>query len=103
MRIGELADLAGVTTRTVRHYHHCGLLPEPARRSNGYRVYGLRDALELVRIRRLTELGLSLDEVRDVPPTTPARNCTRSSPNSTPTWPGKRTSSAGDAPAWPSC
>lgn len=66
MRIGELAALAGVSTRAVRHYHHLGLLPEPERRANGYRVYGLRDAVELARIRRLSELGLSLEEVRDV-------------------------------------
>ncbi|MCK1795173.1 MerR family transcriptional regulator [Streptomyces sp. XM4193] len=66
MRIGELAALAGVSTRTVRHYHRIGLLPEPDRRSNGYRVYGLRDAVLLVRVRRLTELGLSLDEAADV-------------------------------------
>ncbi|MEU3168406.1 MerR family transcriptional regulator [Streptosporangium sp. NPDC006930] len=32
MRIGELAALVGVSTRTVRHYHHLGLLPEPLRR-----------------------------------------------------------------------
>ncbi|WP_222720482.1 MerR family transcriptional regulator [Actinomadura sp. HBU206391] len=31
MRIGELAALVGVTTRTVRHYHHLGLLTEPGR------------------------------------------------------------------------
>ncbi|QKV95249.1 MerR family transcriptional regulator [Streptomyces sp. NA02950] len=66
MRIGELAALAGVTTRTVRHYHHLGLLPEPRRRANGYREYGLRDAIALARVRRLAELGLGLDEVRDV-------------------------------------
>ncbi|MBW1604205.1 MerR family transcriptional regulator [Streptomyces sp. JJ66] len=66
MRIGELAALAGVSTRTVRHYHRIGLLPEPARRTNGYRTYGLRDAVRLVRVRRLTELGLTLDEVADV-------------------------------------
>lgn len=65
MRIGELAALAGVSTRTVRHYHRVGLLPEPARQSNGYREYGLRDAVELARVRRLTELGLNLEEVRD--------------------------------------
>ncbi|GAA3124585.1 MerR family transcriptional regulator [Planomonospora alba] len=65
MRIGELASLAGVSTRTVRHYHHLGLLPEPERRANGYRVYGLRAAVTLARIRRLTELGLGLAEVRD--------------------------------------
>ncbi|MBV1938204.1 MerR family transcriptional regulator [Streptomyces sp. BV286] len=66
MRIGELASTVGVTTRTVRHYHHLGLLPEPERRSNGYRDYGLRHLVALARIRRLTELGLGLAEVRDV-------------------------------------
>jgi DNA-binding transcriptional MerR regulator len=66
MRIGELAALVGVSTRTVRHYHHQGLLPEPERLANGYREYGLRDAVMLARIRRLVELGLSLDEIHDV-------------------------------------
>lgn len=65
MRIGEVAALAGVSTRTVRYYHHVGLLPEPVRRSNGYRDYRLRDAVALSRIRKLAELGLSLDELRD--------------------------------------
>ncbi|MUL41452.1 MerR family transcriptional regulator [Streptomonospora sp. PA3] len=66
MRIGELAALVGVSTRTVRHYHRLGLLPEPRRRANGYRDYRLRDAVALARIRRLAELGLSLEEIRDV-------------------------------------
>ncbi|MEG8275707.1 MerR family transcriptional regulator [Streptomyces sp. AHA2] len=66
MRIGELARVVGVTTRAVRHYHHLGLLPEPERRANGYREYTLRHAVVLARIRRLTELGLGLAEVRDV-------------------------------------
>ncbi|MFB9236283.1 MerR family transcriptional regulator [Plantactinospora siamensis] len=66
MRIGELAELVGISTRTIRHYHRVGLLPEPARRGNGYRDYSLRDAVELARVRRLVELGLSLAEVGDV-------------------------------------
>ena len=65
MRIGEIAALVGLTTRAIRHYHHVGLLPEPERRPNGYRTYNIRDAVLLARVRRLTELGLSLDEVRD--------------------------------------
>jgi DNA-binding transcriptional MerR regulator len=65
MRIGELAALVGISTRAIRHYHHVGLLPEPARKANGYREYSLRDAVELARVRRLSELGLSLDEVGD--------------------------------------
>ncbi|MFC5996368.1 MerR family transcriptional regulator [Pseudonocardia hispaniensis] len=66
MRIGELAALAGVSTRTVRHYHHLGLLPEPERLPNGYREYRLRDAVALARVRRLVALGMSLEEIRDV-------------------------------------
>ncbi|GAA3309040.1 MerR family transcriptional regulator [Nonomuraea dietziae] len=66
MRIGELAALVGVSTRTVRHYHHLGLLPEPERLPNGYREYRLRDAVLLSRVRQLAALGLSLDELRDV-------------------------------------
>lgn len=66
MRIGELAATVGVTTRAVRHYHHQGLLPEPERLSNGYRDYTLRHAVALARIRRLTELGLGLAEIKDV-------------------------------------
>jgi DNA-binding transcriptional MerR regulator len=62
MRIGELAEAVGVSTRAVRHYHRIGLLPEPPRRVNGYRTYGVRDVLRLARVRRPTELGLSLDE-----------------------------------------
>ncbi|TDD08436.1 MerR family transcriptional regulator [Nonomuraea deserti] len=66
MRIGELAALLGVSTRTVRHYHQQGVLPEPPRLANGYRHYGMRDAVALARVRRLVQLGLSLDEARDV-------------------------------------
>lgn len=66
MRIGELAAAVGVSPRTVRHYHHVGLLPEPARTPAGYRDYGLRDLIRLSHARRLVELGLTLDEVRDV-------------------------------------
>ncbi|QIB46085.1 MerR family transcriptional regulator [Streptomyces aureoverticillatus] len=66
MRIGEIAAAVGLTTRAIRHYHHLGLLPEPARRPNGYREYGLREAIMLARVKRLTELGLGLEEVRDV-------------------------------------
>jgi DNA-binding transcriptional MerR regulator len=64
MRIGELAVLLDVSVRTIRHYHARGLLPEPERRSNGYRDYRLADAVRLARIRRLVGVGMSLDQVR---------------------------------------
>ncbi|HWH00121.1 MAG TPA: MerR family transcriptional regulator [Pilimelia sp.] len=63
LRIGELADLAGVTPRTIRHYHQVGLLPEPARTAGGYRSYGLSHASRLIQICRLTAVGLGLSEV----------------------------------------
>jgi DNA-binding transcriptional MerR regulator len=65
LRIGELAALAGVSTRAIRHYHRIGLLPEPGREANGYRTYELAEVVRLLRVRRLVELGLSLDEVAD--------------------------------------
>lgn len=65
MTIGALAGFAGTTPRAIRHYHTVGVLPEPARRDNGYRQYDLGDAARLVRVRRLIELGLSLAQVAD--------------------------------------
>lgn len=61
MRIGELANLAGVTVRTIRHYHQKGVLAEPERRANGYGAYTVDHLVALVRIRQLTRSGLSLE------------------------------------------
>lgn len=58
-----LADLAGTTVKAVRHYHSVGLLEEPPRLSNGYKQYQVPHLLRLLRIRRLTELGVPLSEV----------------------------------------
>lgn len=65
MRIGEVAELVGVSTRAIRHYHHAGVLAEPPRTSGGYRAYALSNVVELLRVRRLVELGLTLAEVSD--------------------------------------
>lgn len=61
MRISELADLAGVTVRTIRYYHQVGALPEPPRRANGYRAYAVDDLVTLLTIGQLTRSGLPLD------------------------------------------
>ena len=57
--IGELARLAGTTTRAVRHYHSIGLLPEPERDVSGYRRYGAAELVALVRVVRLRAVGMS--------------------------------------------
>ncbi len=61
MRSAELAGLTGTTVRTLRHYHRIGLLDEPPRTAGGYREYGLDHLVRLLAIRRLVDLGLSLD------------------------------------------
>ncbi|GAC68565.1 MerR family transcriptional regulator [Gordonia soli] len=63
MRSGELATLAGVTVRTLRHYHQVGLLTEPERGGNGYRSYDVHDLVRVLRIRRLASLGIPLDRM----------------------------------------
>ncbi len=62
MRIGELAALAGVTVRTLRHPHQIGILPEPERGENRYRTYALRDLTRVLRIRSLSAAGVPLAE-----------------------------------------
>ncbi len=66
LTIGEAAKLAGVTTKTVRHYHEAGLLAEPERSEAGYRLYGADELLRLRRIRRLRSFGLSLKQIKTV-------------------------------------
>ena len=63
MRIGQLADAAQTTPRTVRHYHRLGLLREADRRANGYREYTMDDVVRLVRIRWLAERGVPLGSI----------------------------------------
>ncbi|MWB97665.1 MerR family transcriptional regulator [Agromyces seonyuensis] len=62
----ELAELAGTTVNTVRHYHQVGLLAEPERRVNGYKQYGVPDLVRLLRIRRLVDLGIPLARIAEV-------------------------------------
>jgi DNA-binding transcriptional MerR regulator len=64
-RVGELAQAAGVSTDTLRHYERKGLL-RPQRSSNGYREYP-EHALERVRmIRQALLVGFTLDELSAV-------------------------------------
>lgn len=63
LTIGELAERAGVTVKTVRFYSDRGLLPESGRSAGGHRRYG-PEALDRLRlIRSLRGLDLSVSEV----------------------------------------
>lgn len=61
--INKLAKLAGVTTRTLRFYDECGLLPPRRISSNGYRVYGQTEIDRLQQILFYRELGVELAEI----------------------------------------
>ncbi|MCX2731973.1 MerR family transcriptional regulator [Saccharopolyspora sp. NFXS83] len=62
----QVAELAGTTLKTVRHYHKIGLLDEPERSTNGYKQYGVTHLIRLLRIRRLVDLGVPLSDISAV-------------------------------------
>jgi len=63
LTISQLAAYAGVTVRAVRHYHQIGLLPEPERDGSGYRRYGPRAVVSLIKIRTLASAGVPLSQI----------------------------------------
>ena len=60
----ELADLAGVSSRTLRYYDQIGLLV-PARAQNGYRVYDTADMRRLQHILLLRICGVPLESIEE--------------------------------------
>ena len=65
MRIGEVAEGAGVNVETLRYYERRGLLPEPPRGEGGHREYGA-DAIRFVRaVKEAQSLGFSLAEIEE--------------------------------------
>lgn len=66
MKIGELAQLAGVTAKTLRFYEQAGLLPGPARTPSGYRDYDERSLHRLRFIKASQAAGLTLAEISDI-------------------------------------
>jgi DNA-binding transcriptional MerR regulator len=62
-RIGEFAELAGVTVRALHHYDRIGLL-KPQRGKSGNRLYRLEDLQRLEQIAALKFLGIPLQEIK---------------------------------------
>ena len=66
MKIGELAERSGLSTKAIRYYEDIGILPEPERASNGYRVYEPRVVDRIEFIRDAQSAGLSLVDIQMV-------------------------------------
>lgn len=66
MRIGEVGEAAGISTKALRFYESIGLLPEPSRTASGYRDYAPSVIDRLAFVREAQAAGLSLAEVTSV-------------------------------------
>jgi MerR family Zn(II)-responsive transcriptional regulator of zntA len=62
-KIGDIANRAKVTARTIRYYEELGLLTPSATSSGGFRLYTENDLLRLMFIKRFKDLDFSLEEI----------------------------------------
>ena len=66
MRIGELAEQAGMSTKAIRYYEQVGILTPPARTASGYRAYDDTALGRLGFVRAAQAVGLTLGEIRQI-------------------------------------
>jgi Predicted transcriptional regulators len=66
MQINQLADLTGVSPKTIRYYESIGVLPEPQRSPNGYRDYDEADVERLKLVAGARRLEFSLDDINEI-------------------------------------
>ena len=64
--MGRVAELAGVTVRTLHHYDEIGLVQPSARTASGYRAYSAADVERLREVLAYRRLGFGLREVADL-------------------------------------
>ena len=64
--VKQLADLAGISVRTLQYYDKIGLLRPAKRSDNGYRRYHREQLLKLQQILLYRELEISLKDINDI-------------------------------------
>lgn len=64
--VKELAEMAGISVRTLHHYDHIGLLKPSVRTAAGYRMYGEKDLLRLQQVLFYRNLGFKLKAIGDI-------------------------------------
>lgn len=65
-RIKQLSERTGIRPETIRYYERLGILPQPQRTGNRYRLYTEDDVKRLRFIRRARQLDLSLESIADI-------------------------------------
>ena len=66
LTVGSVARSAGVTVRTLHHYHEIGLVVPAGRTESGYRTYGPAEIERLQEVLFFRELGFSLEAIREI-------------------------------------
>lgn len=66
MRTKELADIAGISVRTLHYYDTIGLLSPEIDRENGYRNYSDQDVSTLQQILFFRQLNFKLTQIKDI-------------------------------------
>ncbi len=66
MRVSEVAELVGISSRTLHHYDEIGLLTPKQRTDANYRLYGEEDLKKLQQILFFRELGFSLKRIKGI-------------------------------------
>ncbi len=61
-QIGEVAELVGLSLRTIRHYEEVDLVPPSGRSSGGFRLYTDADIARLRLVKHMKPLDFTLEE-----------------------------------------
>ena len=65
MNIAKVAELTGLSGKTIRYYDSIGLIVAAGQEQNGYRVYVEHQVRELAFVQKAKALGFSLNECRE--------------------------------------
>ncbi|MDF0748368.1 MerR family transcriptional regulator, partial [Bacillus velezensis] len=66
MKVKEVAELIGVSIRTLHHYDQIGLLTPQETTDSGYRLYSEENLEQLQQILFFKELDFSLKEIKEI-------------------------------------
>ncbi|WP_029211495.1 MerR family transcriptional regulator [Arsenicicoccus bolidensis] len=66
LHIGDVADLTGLSLRSIRHYEDLGLVTPRGRTNGGFRIYGAEAVERLRLVMDLKIIGLPLERIRPI-------------------------------------